>query len=64
MPHCQPSGYPLQAIKAHQRLAELEISHGGNPETHSFAATHPATLKRVADLQVSAFSNKMLELFA
>jgi len=43
---------PGEAIKAHQTLAEYEQRHGaGGSRSTSLGATHPATLKRLEDLQ-------------
>ncbi len=42
---------PRKAIKAHKDLADYETAHGRDPEHTSLGASHPATLKRLEDLQ-------------
>lgn len=49
---CARSCYdPRLAIKAHEQLAAFERSQGGNPELTSVVSSHPATAKRIGDLQ-------------
>ncbi|KAL1502975.1 hypothetical protein AB1Y20_011046 [Prymnesium parvum] len=49
---CARSCYdPRVAIKAHERLAAVELGHGGASDIHHLVSTHPATATRIDDLQ-------------